>query len=46
MTIPRSLEDGLRDGRVIPFVGAGYLQAAQKLRDKLDSQWGGAASVL
>ncbi len=87
--IPRSLEDGLRDGRVIPFVGAGvsmaverttggrifpswkqllldgaaraehegkkaaivrelveddtpdYLQAAQKLRDKLGPLWGG-----
>ncbi len=86
--IPRSLEDGLRDGRVIPFVGAGvsmaversaggrifpswkqllldgaarleregknanlvralveddppdYLQAAQKLRDKLGPLWG------
>src|SRR3954469_16174795 len=23
MKIPKSLEDGLRDGRVIPFVGAG-----------------------
>src|SRR5215813_2371904 len=87
--IPKSLEDGLRDGRVIPFVGAGvsmaverteggrifpswkqllldgaaraeldgknanvvralveddrpdYLQAAEKLRDKLGSLWGG-----
>jgi hypothetical protein len=87
--IPKSLEDGLRDGRVIPFVGAGvsmaverttggrifpswkqllldgaaraeldgknanvvralveddrpdYLQAAQKLRDKLGPLWGG-----
>jgi len=87
--IPRSLEDGLRDGRVVPFVGAGvsmaveggggrifpswkqllldgaarlewegknatanvvralveddppdYLQAAQKLRDKLGPLWG------
>ncbi len=89
MKIPRSLEDGLRDGRVLPFVGAGvsmaveriaggrifpswkqllldgaarleregknaglvralveddppdYLQAAQKLRDKLGPLWGG-----
>src|SRR4051812_17564966 len=88
MKIPRSLEDGLRDGRVIPFVGAGvsmaverieggrispsgkqllldgaarleregkkadlvralveddppdYLQAAQRLRDKLGPLWG------
>lgn len=88
MKVPRSLEEGLRDGRVIPFVGAGvsmavervgggrifpswkqllldgaarleadgkkagvvrelveddepdYLQAAQRLRDKLGPLWG------
>jgi len=29
--IPKSLEDGLRDGRVIPFVGAGVSMAAERV---------------
>src|SRR5436305_13241691 len=31
MKIPRSLEDGLRDGRVIPFVGAGVSMAVERV---------------
>jgi hypothetical protein len=31
MKIPRSLEDGLRDGRVIPFVGAGVSMAVERI---------------
>lgn len=30
MKIPRSLEEGLRDGRVIPFVGAGVSMAVER----------------
>ena len=29
--IPRSLEEGLRDGRVIPFVGAGVSMAVERV---------------